>query len=201
MFRATLGLLVAAACLPAVAPAATIGMTGLGSSEGGARISIQIDPADSPGRRTWTTSVRAQGAAGAEGFDATSILSPRSPQGACSSVSRSNNSNGECRDSLLSGSTSPAEDEFTLDLDNGTGETAADVWASVVPGLSDEEFVASQFGPKSDASVGTQSIAELIGGRRPIGEGNIGEVPEPSSALLLLSGAFVGLAYLQKRRR
>lgn len=200
MVRATLGLLVAAACLPAASQAATIGTMGLGSSQGGARISIQIDPTGSPGRRTWTTSVRALGAAGAEEFDATSILSPRSPQGVCSSVSRSNNSNGECRDSLFAGSNSPGDEQFTLDLGNGKGETASDLWASVVPGLSDEEFVAAQFGPKSAASVDTQSIAELIGGRLPVGESNIGDIPEPSSALLLLSGSFLGLAYFRKRR-
>ena len=200
MTRITLGVVVAATCVPMIAAGSTIRIGSGGSSD---RISLQIAPDGAPGERGRTRSVRELRApVGLADLDETIVLSPpRSPRGECSSASQSNNSNGDCRDILeWTGNGRPDDTEIPIDPvgDQRQGNTPQDVWNDAAPGQSDEDFVADQVDKENGAAVGNLGDEEV----RPHDvrdENDIAEAPE-SSTMLLMGGALFALGYYKKKR-
>lgn len=196
MIKITLGVLVAATCVPMIATGSTIR---IGAGGGSDRISVQIAP-DEGGR---TRSMRDRRAAVAvPQLDETIVLSPpRSPRGACSSASKSGNSNGDCRDILeWTGNGQPDDTEITLHPVGGQGEgnTPQDVWNDAAPGQSDEDFVADQVDKENGGSVGNLGDEEVRPRDGRDGD-DIAEAPEASTMLLIGCGLFT-LGYFKKKR-
>lgn len=198
MIRTALGLLAAATCVPVIAIAATMGVAGASSSgRVGDAVSLQFEP---HGSRGDAVSVRAQRDAGeAVEFEPSSGTSSRSPMGACASANGANNASGVCRDTLLGTGKHSGGKDFPLDFNDWESDNEEDVWPDTLPGQSSEDVVISAFVPASSDSIGELDADDLGGAGEIGGENNIGDVPEPST-VLLMGGSLFALGYFRKKR-